>query len=371
MSWHKKGLKEKTCLQLLDSSDFFTKNNPFQSHFWGSVKKASGWKPLYFLYYPESGKQDRGYPFLVLEKRLFHILPIFYIPFGPDIFEKKQYNSPGISTTFDTEAITAIGKALRKWISPFSIFIRFDLPWGVMLSLEAHKPAEEKSGKILADLRICPYAIQPEATYQIDLQQSLDMLFSNFRTRCRRYIKKGIEQLIIRDWNGDKHTAESWYNLYCHTAERDGFSPRSKHYINTLLELGKDKREDVKVVLFLAYKDAEMRGGIIVMYTEQEGVYLLGASRIDKNIPSSSYLLQWHAIQFLKKQGCITYDLFGVPKMNSSDTHLAGLELFKSSFGGKYIEREKSIDVIGCKPLYHLYSFLEQIRITSARKNSS
>jgi hypothetical protein len=66
-----------------------------------------------------------------------------------------------------------------------------------------------------------------------------------------------------------------------------------------------------KLRIFVALEDGQPAAGVICSAMGHRGVYLFGAtgSRGMKN--KASYLLQWHAIQWLREQGCRVYDLHG------------------------------------------------------------
>jgi lipid II:glycine glycyltransferase (peptidoglycan interpeptide bridge formation enzyme) len=49
------------------------------------------------------------------------------------------------------------------------------------------------------------------------------------------------------------------------------------------------------------------------------------------------YLLQWHAMQHCRAQGCTQYDLFGIAPEGSTNHPWAGVTDFKAKFGGTYV----------------------------------
>ena len=89
-----------------------------------------------------------------------------------------------------------------------------------------------------------------------------------------------------------------------------------------------------------------------------------------------TYLLQWEAMRWAKRQGCTQYDLWGVPDlseealedqfMDRSDG-LWGVYRFKRGFGGKVRRTIGAWDKVYRPALYRMY----QIYIRSRREASA
>ena len=65
--------------------------------------------------------------------------------------------------------------------------------------------------------------------------------------------------------------------------------------------------------LYLAYHGEEVLAGVIVTRFGGRATYLFGASGRTGRELMPAYLLHWHAIQDLRAEGDIEYDLWGLP----------------------------------------------------------
>ncbi|MDC7250905.1 MAG: peptidoglycan bridge formation glycyltransferase FemA/FemB family protein, partial [Sphaerochaetaceae bacterium] len=149
---------------------------------------------------------------------------------------------------------------------------------------------------------------------------------------------------------------EIWYSLYKETAKRDNFQIRSIEYIKRVFI----STSEIKQKLIFAYFKDKVVGGIIILYSKKEAIYLFGSS---KKLPhnSPSYSLQDFAIDNMQKLGIEKYDFFGIGDDNTSE-HLKSLTLFKSAFGGEKVERIPSLDYPINKILYKAYKLIEKLR---------
>ena len=149
-----------------------------------------------------------------------------------------------------------------------------------------------------------------------------------------------------------------WYSIYKRTGIEDGFSTRSFSYIKRIMDM---KNSD----LLISTVDDKIVGGIIILYGLETSVYLLGGSL--KNCGYSvSYTLQDEAIKLCKHKGSKYYDLFGIGSEKSK--HLNSLNLFKTSFDGKTINRISTFDYPINPIIYFFFNLAEIIRYTFYRR---
>jgi lipid II:glycine glycyltransferase (peptidoglycan interpeptide bridge formation enzyme) len=69
----------------------------------------------------------------------------------------------------------------------------------------------------------------------------------------------------------------------------------------------------------------------------RQGWYLYGASSNVKRNLMPSYALQWAAMRDLRVEGCLSYDLFGIPPYAEAGHPMFGLYQFKTGFGGRIV----------------------------------
>jgi len=72
--------------------------------------------------------------------------------------------------------------------------------------------------------------------------------------------------------------------------------------------------------------------------------YLYGASSGEDRGLMAPYALQWAAMSAARKEGCSSYDLFGVAPTPDPEHPLHGLYQFKSGFGGSMLHRQGAWD---------------------------
>lgn len=308
-----------------------------QTPLWAAIKEEHGWSAQAFTV--ERGGQVTD--LLVLSRPLIGPFSMAYIPFAP----------PG----FGGDELRALATTLRGYLPAYSFVLRIDLPFGSPRDAD-YRP-----------LVPCRRSIQPEATIRMDLGAGYEAVRAAYHGRARRALKRSAAaSLSITEYHGEGHTFDQFYELYRHTAEREGFFPRSRPYLATLVGDGSNSG----LCLLTASLDGEMVGAIIVLFSQDEALYLIGATRRLEGI-SPSYALQDRAIALACERGCSVYDLYGVGGPEGRDAHLASLELFKRSFGGTRIERPPTMDWPYHPLIWRLYRCAEGVRYAMLRLRRS
>lgn len=312
-----------------ESASLSGTHSALQSPFWATFKAQHGWQAHAFSITDE----DRVTDLLVLTRRLFGPFSVAYVPFGPD----------GVAF----EQLYDLALQLKRLL-PRSVFaLRLDLPFGAPLRQSYHPFCP------------CRHSVQPEATIRIDLRDGYPALRASYRMRARRSLRRLEEAgLVIEESRGLGAHFETFYALYRHTAEREGFLPRSRSYLESLVVSGSDGQ----VSLISASLAGSMVAAIIVLYGQREAIYLIGASRRLDSL-SPSYALQDRAIKVACERNLLWYDLYGVGGPDGRDRHLASLEHFKRSFGGSRVERPATMDLPYRTLLWRLYRFAEGVRM--------
>lgn len=224
------------------------------------------------------------------------------------------------------------------------------------------EPRIARSVEVEQTLRRCGYRpapvfVQAEVGWVLDLAgKNEDILLAGMRKTTRYLIRQaeklGVEIKISRD----PKDLPIFLKLLGKTAERQGFSPLTKHYLTKQFEtLSKDGTER----LFLASYQGEILAGALILFYGDTVSYVHGASVASK-VPAS-YLLQWSAIKVALSEGRQIYDFWGIAPDDDSKHPWAGLTMFKQGFGGRRIDYISAWD----KPLtarYRLIHWVEKIR---------
>ncbi len=307
--------------------------NPIVSPYWAKLKATNGW--LSEAYAIERDKRE--YQSLVLFKKMFSNFFLAYIPFSPICING---DAPLTSKELK-QTLLEISKITDKTVVLFKV----DLPFCY------NNPSLFKN-----EFKINKNSIQPDITIKLNLEKSLDEIRSNYRTRAKRNLKKNKNIIVLKEVEANNENINSWYNLYKETSKRDKFKTRSLQYIKALFKA----TSNVKAKLILSYKDGVIVGGIIILLSKEEAVYLFGASAIIEGY-SPSYSMQDYAIELCRSLGIKNYDFFGIGREGKSE-HLKSLTLFKSAFGGDVIERVPTLDFPIKKQLYKIYKIAQKTR---------
>ncbi|MEV8374556.1 peptidoglycan bridge formation glycyltransferase FemA/FemB family protein [Kribbella sp. NPDC056861] len=175
---------------------------------------------------------------------------------------------------------------------------------------------------------------QPQFRYEVPLAgKTEDDLLAGMNKLWRRNIKKAAKEGVeVSVGTGLK----SFHDLYVHTAERDGFTPRPLRYFETMFaELTAEDHERIK--LYLAHHQGELVAAAIMVRVGTRAWYSYGASSTDKREVRGSNACQWAMIRDSLAAGCDVYDLRGItPTLDADDSHV-GLVQFKVGTGGEAV----------------------------------
>ena len=364
----------------------------FQSSYWGRVKSQFGWRPFEFVlslqrqgHDPEQISEPNfietiggsAWLVLVLVKTLAPGVQLAYIPHGPANSPLDQWITKKDQEELAVRYLQILGDQLSALLPKSVIALRFDPPWGRPISKGIEDSAEafvqDQSQWNLQPLTKGRIDIQPPVTGIIDLTQDLDELLGSFKSKHRYNIrlaeKKGVE--ITSFQSGDMQFDEQllrWYSLYEETAKRDGILIHSLAYYRQVTQLfPKEQHSEPgkhrKMVLFQAHHQGDYLAGILVIYWNNRGTYLYGASGNVKRNLMPAYGLQWAAIQEAKGLDCKTYDLFGMPGSPDPNHPMAGLYQFKAGFIQHLVRYPGTWDFITRPLLYHIYTLAEALRL--------
>ncbi|MDC7222506.1 MAG: peptidoglycan bridge formation glycyltransferase FemA/FemB family protein [Spirochaetales bacterium] len=320
-------------------------NNLLQSGFWGEFK--GGWESFPFRY----EWRGESLTLLVLVRRLARVLPIAYVPFGPEL-----------TGTDDEAHLRALGEALLTELPLGTLFVRFDLTAPRGDNLRESLPAR-------AGLRKAPADIQPPDTVLLDIGKSEDDIRAGMHKKWRYNInlaqKKGVRVV-----EASPERLGDWYELYRTTGERDKIALHPESYYRRLFDLAGKKalegltpgKDSPDVRLWLAYHEEDLLAGIITSFYGNRATYLYGASSNHKRNLMPAYALQWAAIRAAKEGGCGEYDFFGIPPADDPDHPMHGLYRFKVNFGGEVVHYAGCWDRAYGRLFYTLYCAVEKGR---------
>jgi lipid II:glycine glycyltransferase (peptidoglycan interpeptide bridge formation enzyme) len=185
---------------------------------------------------------------------------------------------------------------------------------------------------------------QPRYNFQIPLRtseggrRSEDDVLKGMNQQWRRNIKKaakaGVEITCSTDPESD---LKAFHDLYVHTAERDGFTPRPLAYFETMFRALLGEEPD-RIRLYLARHEGDLVAATIWIRVGGHTWYSYGASSTEKRDVRGSNAAQWAMIADAIRGGADVYDLRGITDTLESDDPHVGLIQFKVGTGGEAVE---------------------------------
>jgi lipid II:glycine glycyltransferase (peptidoglycan interpeptide bridge formation enzyme) len=162
-------------------------------------------------------------------------------------------------------------------------------------------------------------------------EQVLAGMNQQWRRNIKKAAKSGVE---VRAGGPDDLPA--FHDVYAHTAERDGFTPRGPAYFRTMLEaLGAEDPDRIR--LWLAHHEGDLVAATIAIRVGAHAWYSYGASSTEKRDVRGSNAIQWAMIQDALAAGAEVYDLRGITDTLDADDPHVGLIQFKVGTGGQAV----------------------------------
>ena len=296
---------------------------------WGEFKSHYGWMPTRVLLV-ENGES------LAASQILKRTLPklginILYAPRGPAV----DYSDPA-------KFNRALAFLERFAAQQKAIFIKIDP--ALECDSSSTNVLREREWHISSD------QIQYRNTLSLDLQKSEDELLAAMKPKWRYNIRLA-QKRGVRVESGNRDHLGGFYRLYAETSARDGFLIRQFDYYReiwtALLETG-------LAHLMLAWAGEEMIAGLMLFTFARRAWYFYGASGSIHRDKMPNHLLQWEAIRWAQRNGCIEYDFWGAPERLDESDPMFGVYRFKEGFGARFVRTVGAHDFI-VNPLFYLF----------------
>ncbi|HEX5986015.1 MAG TPA: peptidoglycan bridge formation glycyltransferase FemA/FemB family protein [Nocardioides sp.] len=181
-----------------------------------------------------------------------------------------------------------------------------------------------------------------------------DEVLAGMNQQWRRNIKKAAQAGVeVRVGTADDLPA--FHELYVHTAERDGFTPRPLGYFRTMLEALGAEEED-RIRLYLAEHEGDLVASTLAIRVGGHVWYSYGASSSEKRDVRGSNAIQWRMMQDAIAAGADVYDLRGITDTLDADDPHVGLIQFKVGTGGEAVEYAGEWDLPLNGAIYQAFS---------------
>jgi len=309
----------------------FSNPHILQTSPWGQLKADFGWKLLHIASC-ECGAQ-------ILIKRIIPGINFAYIPKGPI----------GVNWDQLMPEIDAICRG-RK-----CVFLKLEPDYWMK-----DGPRQADINQQLPESFIqSHHSIQPMRTLVIDITGEETQILGRMKQKTRYNINLALKKSVIVKPHTDLGT---FYDLMEVTGQRDQFGIHSLAYYQRAYDLF--HAHDLCQLLLAEFEGTPI-SALIVFRVGNRAWYFYGASSNLHRDRMPNYLLQWEAIRWAKSQGCIEYDLWGVPDVDlatleanfaTRSDSLWGVYRFKRGFGGELKRSIGPWDRVYNPFLYKLYS---------------
>ena len=171
-----------------------------------------------------------------------------------------------------------------------------------------------------------------------------------WRRNIKKAAKAGVEVRV-----GTADDLPAFHELYVHTAERDGFTPRPLGYFRTMLEALGAEEED-RIRLYVAEHEGDLVASTLAIRVGGHVWYSYGASSSEKRDVRGSNAIQWRMMQDAIAAGADVYDLRGITDTLDADDPHVGLIQFKVGTGGEAVEYAGEWDLPLNGAIYQAFS---------------
>jgi len=293
--------------------------NPLQSWSWGEVKKGD-WEIVRLGFYDNN--LLKGIVSIQVKKapkigQVLGLKKIGYIPRGLvcEIAELKNF----------LIELSSERKSLNIDILALDPDLNFsDQNWNEKY-LQALKSSNWKNAGL---------SIQPQQTDCINLINLDEDIFSSFKPKWRRNIRKSIREKVSVKKIENADGILEFYKIL-HSSSKSKFSIHSENYFRKIWEeLSKENIID----LFIGYFKGKPVSAYL-LFNSFPNVYEIygGVNSVGRD-KEASYLMKYEMIKYYKEKNFKFYDQWGVSPNNSQNHPLSNVSYFKSGFGGEYFK---------------------------------
>lgn len=323
-----------------DEWDRFLEGYPnahlLQTSAWGELKAQFGWQNIRIK------SNDTG------AQILFRKIPltgrtVAYIPKGP------------VGRGLTPDFWSAVDQVCRR---QKAIYLKAEPDlWEGLTDFD---PDRDLSGFVSSE-----ETIQPPQTILIDISGSEDEILERMKQKTRYNVhlaeKRGITVQPM-------HDLQRFHQMMKVTGGRDKFGVHSASYYQKAFELFHSTQ---RCEILAAEYEHKLLAALMVFKQGKRAWYMYGASSDEERNRMPTYLLQWEAMRWAKSNGCVEYDLWGIPDVPEAELEkdfttrhdgLWGVYRFKRGFGGTLVRSVGAYDRVYHPILYQLYHIASGFR---------
>lgn len=315
---------------------------------WARIREMAGYRPTYLFAYQE-GRIVGGA--LLLKRRLFGVLRIKYLPYGPIV---------------DPDAPCPLMVALAL----VDDLVAMASPMG-MTCIQPPEGADEISEALLAKgFRASRAGIAPAGSYRLDLTPPLEEIRSGFSKRLKswtnRWPSKGVS---VRQ--SDATDLPLLLELMRHTGARHGFQPPTLEYVTMLYQ---ELSAGGHAALFIGEVNGKPVSADLVtvvggMVRGRLGGFDGEGEAGKLSVPAA---VRWEIIKWAKEHGYRWLDFGGLPERMLDDMIERGIhssdewpnaQRAKLAFNGTPFRYPTAVELIRPFPVRLAYDFLRRNKL--------
>jgi|GEM_PF-1475701 len=196
-------------------------------------------------------------------------------------------------------ALYGLGKLLEKSKELGFTYVDIDPDW-----------VERSEWSVGSTLSRDGWQLLPErkSSLRLDLAAGNDELLRSFRKATRYEIRRSEQQGVVIRFAQDEGDIREFQRIYFEMARKKNFLAVEPSHLSHVLRWIVNEKD--RGALLLAFKEAILLGGTLVVRAAKRSWYVFGATTKDDRL-SAGHLLQWHAIRWAKEHGCVDYDFGG------------------------------------------------------------
>jgi lipid II:glycine glycyltransferase (peptidoglycan interpeptide bridge formation enzyme) len=321
---------------------------------WGEFKSAFGWKASWVI-----SSQGSEIGAQVLLRSIFPGITMAYIPKGP-IFSPAGFKGDSSWKPFwkDVDILCRRKKVAFLKVEP-----------DFWIKKESYNPVKNENPPISNDPGIYQIpvgfiqsesTVQPRRTIVLDIDDNDTVILGQMKQKTRYNIKLAQKHKVETLPSDD---IDNFYNMMEITGNRDQFAIHSLAYFKKVYSIFHLQKA---CQLFFARHGDDLLAGMIVFKHGKRAWYFYGASNNHKRELMPTYALQWEAIRWARAQGCLEYDLWGIPDydldfLEAEFAHrqdqLWGVYRFKRGFGGEVRRAAGAWDRVYNPLIYKIYQW--------------
>jgi lipid II:glycine glycyltransferase (peptidoglycan interpeptide bridge formation enzyme) len=210
----------------------------------------------------------------------------------------------------------------------------------VYLEVEPPRPITEPFAvPRLSGLR--PHAaIQPEYSLWVDLRPDEDAVLARMKSKTRYNIRlsarKGVTAETYRPHDAGASAAfDAFWDLFTETNRRARLLQHARSYYEKVFT-EMEQPGGAAFISLASYQGKPLAAGLFVAFGGRVDYLYGGSSREHKNV-MAPYAMHWEAMRWGISRGYAVYDLWGVPRELTPDSHAYGIYRFKEGFGGRRV----------------------------------